>query len=128
LLVDEKSPQLKSFSDRLTDPLRLLTEFNNAQAKESMMSEDKMKPIDEAIELSNEELEDLSGGLNLKFSSVFFRETDVKASGGGSSPSSFSSETIESAGLQVLLTDATTEDLKILGKLLGGSAAIEGSD
>lgn len=92
------------------------------------MPGDEMEPIEEAIELSNEELDEMSGGLDLKFSAVFFEETAVQAISGGPNPSSFSAGTIKSAGLQVLLTDATTDDLKVLGKFLGGSAAIEGSD
>lgn len=92
------------------------------------MPDDEMQPIDEAIELSNEELDDLSGGLKLSFSAVLFEENTVQVNSGGLNPSSFSAGTIKSAGLQVLLTDATTDDLKVLGKFLDGSAAIEGSD
>jgi hypothetical protein len=99
------------------------------------MSDDEVISNDAPIELSDEELEDVSGGLNLLLNAAFFRRTRVSSSkgskgvrGGGSAPSVASAETVESAGLQVLITEATTADLEALGGLLHDAAAIDGKD
>ena len=93
------------------------------------MSDDQIKPID-AIELSDEALEDVAGGFNIRLNAAFFRQTNISTSqetGGGSSKSTFAAENIESAGLQILITDASVADLGALSGLLGDAAAIEGS-
>jgi hypothetical protein len=95
------------------------------------MSDDEIKPPDDAIELSEEELENVAGGFDLLLNVAFFRQSTVQGqidAGGGSSPSSLLSETIESAGLQILIKDATAGDLDFLSDLLGDSAAINGTD
>jgi hypothetical protein len=95
------------------------------------MSDDEIKPPDDAIELSEEELENVAGGFDLLLNVAFFRQSTVQGqidAGGGSSPSSLSSETIESAGLQILIKDATAGDLDFLSDLLGDSAVINGTD
>ncbi len=99
------------------------------------MSDHEIKPTDPTFaELSDQELDDVSGGLNLRLNAAFFRQSNVSLSqetggaGCGSSKSAFSAETIESAGLQIVITDASAEDLEFLGGLLGNAAAIEGSD
>ncbi|NJR49610.1 MAG: hypothetical protein HC780_08565 [Leptolyngbyaceae cyanobacterium CSU_1_3] len=107
------------------------------------MSGDEMTP-DNAIvsqfsegvsELSDEELDDVAGGFDLQFSVARFKkstlgfaqETSPSSGCGGSAKSVFQSENIESALIQLVITDATTEDLKILGELFGDATAIEGS-
>lgn len=85
------------------------------------MSRDEMTPIDGTLhELSDQELDEVAGGLNLRISTARFRQ---KNSSSGSYRrkfgSSSESESIESAALQITITDATTEDLKILSALLG---------
>jgi hypothetical protein len=109
------------------------------------MSRDEMTPNDEAFasqfpegatELSDEELDDVAGGLNLRLTAARFHRSRfgfAQETGGrcGSSKSAFQAETTESALIQLTITDATTEDLKVLGELLGGASAIgeiEGSD
>jgi hypothetical protein len=95
------------------------------------MSDDEIKPPDHAIELSEEELDEVAGGFDLLLNVAFFRQSTVQGqidSGCGSSPSSLSSETIESAGLQIVIKDATAGDLDFLSDLLGESAAINGTD
>lgn len=99
---------------------------------------DEMAPNDEAsasqfpegtIELSDEELDDVAGGLNVQFTAARFRRSRIgfaqeTAGGCGSSKSVFQAETTESALIQFTITDATTEDLKVLTELLGGASAI----
>ncbi|PSB18558.1 hypothetical protein C7B65_14770 [Phormidesmis priestleyi ULC007] len=95
------------------------------------MSDDQIKPTD-AVELSDEELEDVAGGFNLRLNAAFFRQTNISTSqetgGYGSSKSTFAAENIESVGLQILITDASAEDLDALSGLLGSATAIDGSD
>ena len=105
------------------------------------MSDNEIKPIAGASqfphgvdELSDQELDDISGGLNLRLNAAFFKQSNLSFSqetgggGCGSSKSAFAAETVESAGLQIIITDASAEDLEFLGGLLGDAAAIEGSD
>ena len=98
------------------------------------MSGDEITPPDGATELSDQELDDVAGGLSLSLNAVFFRQTNIVAAqetsvglGGSSSKSAFAAESIESAGLQVTILDATAEDLEFLGGILGDASAIEGS-
>jgi hypothetical protein len=107
------------------------------------MSGDEITPNDEtfasqfpneATELSDEELDDIAGGLNLQFtfaSSRKFKQAfvqDISAgSGCGSAKTAFQTEATESALMQLIITDATTEDLQVLGELFGDTTAIEGS-
>jgi hypothetical protein len=92
------------------------------------MPEDEITPIDDTCsELSDQELEDVSGGLNLQIIATRFSQRSF-SSGYGGRPGgchSGSEQSIESAALQITLTDATTEDLKIISKLLSGADAIE---
>jgi hypothetical protein len=100
------------------------------------MSGDEITPddADAAIELSDEELDDVAGGFNLRFTAARFHKSTIGfaqetslGSGSGSTQSVFQAETTESALIQLTITDATTEDLKVLGELFGDSSAIEGS-
>lgn len=97
------------------------------------MSGDEMTPDDTAIELSDEELDDVAGGFDLQLSIARFNKSTIgfvqgtpPVSGCGSAPSAFQAETTESALIQLTITDATTEDLKILGELFGDASALEG--
>ncbi|MBD6616464.1 hypothetical protein FNW02_11600 [Komarekiella sp. 'clone 1'] len=101
------------------------------------MSSDEMTPKDDEAfsELSDQELDEVAGGLNLGISIAKFSQTNLSFSqvsqhglGCGSTTTSFEMQNIESAAFQILVTDATTEDLQILGELFGdASAIIEGS-
>lgn len=98
------------------------------------MSGDEITPTSGAVELSDRELDAVAGGFNLVLNAAFFRQTNMSVahetpagSGFSSSKSAFAMENIQSAGLQVAITDASTEDLKSLVGLLGGATASEGS-
>jgi hypothetical protein len=97
------------------------------------MSGDEITPTDAAIELSDEELDEVAGGLSLRLNAVFFRQTNVAAaqqtqagSGYSSTKSVFEMQNIESAGLQLTVLDASAEDLEFLSGILGGAKAIDG--
>jgi bacteriocin-like protein len=100
------------------------------------MSSEEMTPSDDSAfsELSDEELDEVAGGLNLFISAARFSQTNFSfsqvsqpGSGCGSTKTTFETQNIESAAFQIFVTDATTEDLQILGELFGGASAIEGS-
>ncbi|MEH1886371.1 MULTISPECIES: CTB family bacteriocin [unclassified Nostoc] len=98
------------------------------------MSDDEITPKDEAIELSDEELDDVAGGFNLQFTAARFHKSTrgftqetSRRRGCHSTRSSFHTETTDSSLFQLTITDATTEDLKVLGELFGDISAIEGS-
>ncbi len=100
------------------------------------MSGDEIIPddADAAIELSDEELDDVAGGFNLQFTAARFYKSTIRfsqetslGSGCGSTLSAFQAETTESSLLQLTITDATTEDLEALSELFGDASAIEGS-
>lgn len=97
------------------------------------MSGDEMTADDAAIELSDEELDDVAGGFDMQLSIAHFNKSIIGfvqdtplASECGSAQSAFQAETTESALIQLTITDATTEELKILGELFGGASALEG--
>ena len=101
------------------------------------MSGDEMTPKDEVMqELSDEELEDVSGGLSFQFTAARVRKSSFSSSGEASLRSlrnrapqpSIQEDSIESALIQLTVVDATTEDLKLFIDLLGDASAIEGSD
>ncbi|MGG6270547.1 hypothetical protein ACQ4M3_38175 [Leptolyngbya sp. AN03gr2] len=97
------------------------------------MSEDDIIPTDDAIELSDEELEQIDGGVSFRLFGTRFSRNRVSISQNRHSRASigspaFESESIESTAFQLTVIDATTEDLKVLGELLGGTDAIEGFD
>jgi hypothetical protein len=109
--------------------------FNfNTWGQGASMSGDEITPNDEAIELSDEELDDVAGGFNLQFTSIrshrstrgFTRQTS-RGRGFHSTRSAFHAETADSSVFHLSITDATTEDLKVLGELFGDISAIEGS-
>ncbi|MEH2272761.1 MAG: hypothetical protein V7K68_30790 [Nostoc sp.] len=97
------------------------------------MSGDEITPNDEAIELSDEELDDVAGGFNLQFTSIRSHRsirgfTQQTSRGRGfQTRSAFHAETADSSVFHLSITDATTEDLKVLGELFGDISAIEGS-
>ncbi|MCW5317735.1 hypothetical protein GTQ43_29345 [Nostoc sp. KVJ3] len=101
------------------------------------MSSDEMTPSDDDSafsELSDEELDEVAGGLNLAISFASFSQTNFSfsqisqfGSGSGSSKTNFDTQNIESSAFQVLVTDASTEDLKVIGELFGDISAIKGS-
>jgi hypothetical protein len=106
----------------------------NTWGKGASMSGDEITPNDEAIELSDEELDDVAGGFNLHFTSARFHKstrgfTQQTSRGRGfhSTRSAFHAETTDSSVFHLSITDATTEDLKVLGELFGDISAIEGS-
>lgn len=97
------------------------------------MSGDEVTPNDAAIELSDEELDDVAGGFNMQLSIAHFSKSIIgfaqdtpSVSGCGSAQSAFQAETTDSALIQLSITDATTKDLEILGELFGGASALEG--
>ncbi|BAU12373.1 hypothetical protein LEP3755_29020 [Leptolyngbya sp. NIES-3755] len=92
-------------------------------------------PIEGAIELSDEDLDEVSGGFNLRITAARFHQSNISISRSsnagarcGGSQSTFEAQEIESAALQITITDATTDDLEILSGLFGNASAIEGSD
>lgn len=99
------------------------------------MSSDEMTSDDSAIsELSDQELDEVAGGLSFSISGAKFSQTNLSfrqaSSGGcgGSTETAFESQNIQSAAFQITVIDATTEDLAALGELFGdASNAIEGS-
>jgi len=97
------------------------------------MSGDEITPTDAAIELSDEELDDVAGGLSLSLNAAFFRQSNVVAAqeiqtglGSSSIKSAFGMQNIESAAFQVTILDASTEDLEFLSGILGGTKGIKG--
>ncbi|ACC80469.1 hypothetical protein [Nostoc punctiforme] len=106
----------------------------NMWGQGASMSGDEITPNDEAIELSDEELDDLAGGFNLQFTSIRshrstrgFSQQTSRGRGFHSKRSAFHAETTDSSVFHLSITDATTEDLKVLGELFGDISAIEGS-
>ncbi|MGV0027730.1 CTB family bacteriocin [Phormidesmis priestleyi] len=98
------------------------------------MSSDEMTPDSEFNELSDQELDEVAGGLSFSISAARFSQTNLSFGqvskpglGCGSTETAFESQSIESAAFQITVIDATTEDLKILGELFGDASAIEGS-
>jgi|GEM_PF-3361946 len=98
------------------------------------MSGDEITPNDEAFELSDEELDEVAGGFSLRLTAARFQQSKLTfaqetlfGSGCGSTQSVFQVENTESSLLQLTITDATTEDLQVLGELFGDASAIEGS-
>jgi bacteriocin-like protein len=96
------------------------------------MSNDEMTPSDDSAfnELSDEELDEVAGGFNLAISIAKFSQTNFsfsQISQAGSNQTTLDTQNIESAAFQILVTDATSEDLKILGELFGGNPGIQGS-
>jgi len=100
------------------------------------MSSDEITPSDDSAfsELSDEELDEVAGGFNLAISFASFSQTNFSfsqvsqhGSGCGSSKTTFDTQNIESSAFQILVTDATSEDLKVIGELFGDISAIEGS-
>lgn len=94
------------------------------------MPDDEMTPIEGTCsELSDEDLDGVSGGLNLFISATSFSQSNFSSGQGGRcgrARSPFQSSIIKSTAFQIAITDATTEDLKIIAKLLGGSNALSG--
>ena len=98
------------------------------------MSSDQTTPSNgTSDELSDQELDEVAGGLNLHIKVARFQQTNLSfgqktnlGSGCGSTETAFEAQNIESAALTISITDATTEDLQILSGLLGAEA-IEGS-
>ncbi|QKQ75738.1 hypothetical protein [Nostoc sp. TCL240-02] len=109
--------------------------FNfNMWGQGASMSGDEITPNDEAIELSDEELDDVAGGFNLQFTSIRshrstrgFSQQTSRGRGFHSKRSAFHTETTDSSVFHLSITDATTEDIKALGELFGDISAIEGS-
>lgn len=98
------------------------------------MSGDENTPNDAAIELTDEELDDVAGGFSLRLTAARFSKSTIGfaqgtsiGSGCGSTQSAFQAETTESALLQLTIIDATTEDLKVLSELFGDASALDGS-
>ncbi|BAY30904.1 hypothetical protein NIES2107_27520 [Nostoc carneum NIES-2107] len=97
------------------------------------MSGDENIPNDAAIELTDEELDEVAGGLDMKLTFASFRKSttgyvhDTSRRSRGSTHSAFQSETTESALLQLTIIDATTKDLEIIGELFGNASALDGS-
>ncbi|MBD2165408.1 hypothetical protein H6G04_13470 [Calothrix membranacea FACHB-236] len=98
------------------------------------MSSDEMTPADsEFSELSDEELDEVAGGLSASISAAHYRQTNLlfgqisKFGRQGSNQTNFEMQNIESAAFQIVITDATTEDLKVLGELFGDASALDGS-
>jgi hypothetical protein len=92
---------------------------------------DEITPNDPPIELSDEELDEVSGGFSLRFTAARFHQsqsTSIRKTSRGSRSrqSGFHAETTESSFIQLTIVDATTEDLKILSELFGDSSAIHG--
>ncbi|KAM3091405.1 CTB family bacteriocin [Phormidesmis sp. 146-35] len=102
------------------------------------MSDHEMAPNDapsqEMSELSDEELDEVAGGLSIRFTLAQFQQSKVAFAqetplgGCGPSRSAFQSENTASSFLELTILDATTEDIQALGGLFGGNAAIEGSE
>lgn len=94
---------------------------------------DEITPNDDVTELSDEELDEVAGGFSLSFKAARFASTvisnDQTVSGSHKrlANSAFKAENIESSFLQVTIVDATTDDLKVLNELFGGSSALDGS-
>ncbi|BAY99513.1 hypothetical protein NIES37_34960 [Tolypothrix tenuis PCC 7101] len=97
------------------------------------MSGDENIPNDAAIELTDEELDEVAGGFNLRLTAARFHKStigsaqEISLGRRSSAKSLFQAENIESALLQVTITDASTEDLKVLGELFGDASALDGS-
>ncbi|MBE9037983.1 CTB family bacteriocin [aff. Roholtiella sp. LEGE 12411] len=98
------------------------------------MSGDEITPNNEAIELSDEDLDEVAGGFSLRLTAARFQQsklTSVESIGSGSSncsaQSAFQAETTESSLFQLTIVDATTEDIQALGELFGDMSAIDGS-
>ncbi|QIR40410.1 hypothetical protein HCG51_29445 [Tolypothrix sp. PCC 7910] len=97
------------------------------------MSGDENTPNDAAIELTDEELDEVAGGFSMKLTfGSFYKSTigsvhDTSGKSRGSTHSAFQSETTESALLQLTIIDATTKDLEIIGELFGDASALDGS-
>jgi hypothetical protein len=98
------------------------------------MSNPEITPNDAAIELSDEELNDVAGGFNLQFSGAFSsKQTFTFAQGtslpgAGTAQTFIQSDSLQAAVIQFAITDATAEDLEALGGLLGGVSALEGGE
>lgn len=94
------------------------------------MPDDEMTPIEGTCsELSDEDLDEISGGLNLFISATSLTQSNFSSGRGGRcgrARSTFQSSIIKSTAFQIAITDATTEDLKIITKLLGGADALDG--
>ena len=93
---------------------------------------DEITPNDPPIELSDEELDEVSGGFSLRFTAARFYQSESTfthgtSHGSRSKRSGYHAETTESSFLQLTIVDATTEDLKVLGELFGDASAIHGS-
>ncbi|MDZ7962003.1 MAG: CTB family bacteriocin [Aulosira sp. DedQUE10] len=97
------------------------------------MSGDENTPNDAAIELTDEELDEVAGGFNMRLTFASFRKSTIgfaqetPLGTSGSAQSAFQAETTESALLQFTITDATTKDLEVLGELFGDASALDGS-
>jgi hypothetical protein len=97
------------------------------------MSSDDITPTDpEFSELSDQELDEIAGGLSFSISHARFRQSNFslrqRGRGFGSIDAGLEAQNIESEAFQITVLDATTEDLKILGSLFGNTSAIEGGD
>ncbi|MBD2213371.1 hypothetical protein H6G64_12795 [Calothrix sp. FACHB-156] len=97
------------------------------------MSGDENTHQEAAIELTDEELDEVAGGFNLRLTAARFHKSTIgfaqetPLGRRSSAKSAFQAETTESALLQITITDATTEDLKALGELFGDASALDGS-
>ncbi|MBE9014351.1 bacteriocin [Pseudanabaenaceae cyanobacterium LEGE 13415] len=89
---------------------------------------------EEVNELSDEELDEVSGGFDMHLTVQRFHRSRFSGSRGAgysrghSAGAAYQAETIESAQIEMIILDATTEDLKALGSLFRNASAIEGSD
>ena len=87
-----------------------------------------------SIELSEEELDQVSGGMSLYLNAVSFQESDTMMSHRASRRSkhhsgqtSFHAQHTKSSGFQLVILDASTEDLKYLGEFFGSLKGITDS-
>ncbi|GAP94200.1 hypothetical protein [Leptolyngbya sp. NIES-2104] len=98
------------------------------------MSGDEITPNNDAIELSDEELDQIDAGLSFQLVGGTFHRSRISVNRPKSisrayhpAESSVEAETIESTGFQLTVIDATAEDLKVLSELFGNIDAIDGS-
>ncbi|GAB4346033.1 MAG: hypothetical protein OHK0047_39590 [Leptolyngbyaceae cyanobacterium] len=82
------------------------------------------------IELSAEELDQVSGGLNLFFTAASFEENNMFSTSRSrrrSRQNSFRTQNIKTSGFQFFVTDASSADLQSLSDLFSSLKRIIGS-
>ncbi len=83
-----------------------------------------------SIELSEEDLDQVSGGLNLFFTGASYEENNVFSSSRSrrrSRQNSFRTQNIKTSGFQLFVTDASPGDLESLSNLFSSLKRITGS-